>query len=110
VEIKIGDLLSAIPLGYGCIYNHSIYPNATWTCDIDHCKIIFKAIKDITKGEEIFTYYSDMWFELRGMEEREFTSLTKQRTKNRLFSTLVKVGWFVIFLFILKLWLLNGRV
>lgn len=46
-----------IPLGLGCIYNHSNTPNADW---IDHPEwkaFNFISIKDIEPGEEICTYY-----------------------------------------------------
>lgn len=49
-----------LPLGYGCIYNHSNQPNANWdphpNIDMIFC---FYALRDIEKGEEIFTYYGD---------------------------------------------------
>jgi len=51
-----------LPLGFGCIYNHSPNPNATW---IDHPSIkafIFVAIKDIQQGEEICTFYGNIEF------------------------------------------------
>lgn len=52
-----------IPLGYGCIYNHSDNNNAKW---IDHpnYKIFqFIAIKEILPGDEICTRYGgvDYW-------------------------------------------------
>lgn len=49
-----------IPLGYGCIYNHSDNPNANWTHDYENKTFIFFSIKPIKKGEEIFTYYGDV--------------------------------------------------
>lgn len=47
----------AIPLGYGCIYNHSDNNNAMWTCDSDTGIYYFIAIRDIEPGEEICTSY-----------------------------------------------------
>jgi uncharacterized protein len=47
------DELAAIALGYGSLYNHSHTPNSE--IDIDHQNhvIVFKALGDIRKGEEI---------------------------------------------------------
>ena len=49
-----------IPLGYGCIYNHSDNPNAYWYSIEDKRTFIFLANRDIEPGEEIFTYYGDV--------------------------------------------------
>lgn len=51
-----------IPLGYGCIYNHSDNNNATWV-DGRYRMFNFVAIKDILPGEEICTRYGgdDYW-------------------------------------------------
>jgi SET domain-containing protein len=48
----------AICFGYGSLYNHSHYPNAEFDTDMEERKIIFKAIKDILKGEEICIDYN----------------------------------------------------
>lgn len=47
-----------IPGGFTCYYNHSNNPNATWYTN-DNI-FVFKAIKDIEKDQEIFTYYGDV--------------------------------------------------
>lgn len=51
-----------IPLGYGCIYNHSDNNNATWV-DGKYRMFNFVAIRDILPGEEICTRYGgeDYW-------------------------------------------------
>jgi len=57
---------SCIPLGYGCIYNHSDKNNATYKPDFDRETMRFRAIKDIEVGEEITTFYGgDQYWELR---------------------------------------------
>lgn len=48
---------SVIPLGYGCIYNHSENPNANWKDHPDTKAFQFFARKKILTGEEICTYY-----------------------------------------------------
>jgi SET domain-containing protein len=57
----------AIPLGYGCLYNHRHENNASWD-DSDLCEGAFKFFSNekIKKGEEIFINYGDM---LQIMEE-----------------------------------------
>jgi thiol-disulfide isomerase/thioredoxin len=57
-----------IPLGYGCIYNHSSKANATWR-QHPECKAFeFIATRDIEKGEEICTFYGgDDYWQARGI-------------------------------------------
>jgi SET domain-containing protein len=62
---------SAICLGSGSLYNHSIEPNAKYIKEFDDNKITFIAIKDIKKGEEVLVNYNGnpnsnkkVWFEL----------------------------------------------
>jgi uncharacterized protein len=50
--------LSAIALGYGSLYNHSYRPNAIYEKDFINNQIIFKAIKDIQRGQEITVNYN----------------------------------------------------
>lgn len=54
---------SVIPLGYGCIYNHSETPNATWKDHPSLKAFQFIAIRKILVGEEICTFYggSNYW-------------------------------------------------
>lgn len=63
-----GDGQHVLPLGYGCIYNHSDDPNAAFYFDPDRHLMIFKAIKPILSGEEIFTSYGQDWFSQRNIE------------------------------------------
>jgi hypothetical protein len=46
-----------IPLGLGCIYNHSNTPNADWADHPEWRAFNFVSIRDIEEGEEICTYY-----------------------------------------------------
>lgn len=56
--------LLVLPLGFGCIYNHSDTPNAKWQHNpLDNQIFQFVAITDIQVGEEVCTYYGgeDYW-------------------------------------------------
>ena len=62
----------AIALGYGSLYNHSYQLNAEYDQKVKQRLIVFKAIKDIKKGQEIFTNYngeptdqSPVWFRVK---------------------------------------------
>ena len=61
----------AIALGYGSLYNHSEQPNAIFEPDYKGQYIIFRALKDITAGQEILVDYhagnpdEKVWFEIR---------------------------------------------
>lgn len=66
-----GKKRSALALGYGSVYNHSIHPNATFVIDQKNFLIKFVAIKNIKTDEEItFDYYhgspkkSPLWFQV----------------------------------------------
>jgi SET domain-containing protein len=48
-----------VPGGYGMIYNHSDNPNANWRSNLENKTFEFYSLRDIEKGEEIFTYYGD---------------------------------------------------
>ncbi|OHD55238.1 MAG: hypothetical protein A2Y33_16255 [Spirochaetes bacterium GWF1_51_8] len=47
----------AIVLGYGSLYNHSLEPNAMHERDLRKKTMIYKALRNIAKGEEIFIDY-----------------------------------------------------
>lgn len=49
---------NAVALGYGSLYNHSYTPNARYTFDYIRKLLLFTAIKNIKKGEEIFINYN----------------------------------------------------
>lgn len=51
----------AIALGYGSLYNHSYTPNAEYEQKVKQQLFIFRAIKDIKRGEEITTNYNGDW-------------------------------------------------
>ncbi len=52
-------LYYAIPLGYGCIYNHNDESNMMWECDEKNKIYNFITIKHIKKDEEVCHYYGD---------------------------------------------------
>src|SRR3989344_9461836 len=49
---------SATVLGYGSLINHSYTPNAQYVYNYHKKLMVFRAIKNIKKGEEIFTNYN----------------------------------------------------
>lgn len=62
---------SAICLGDGSLYNHSIKPNSNYIKDFSNGVIRFVALKDIKSGEEILVNYNGtpdcdkkVWFEI----------------------------------------------
>jgi SET domain-containing protein len=64
---------AALVLGYGSIYNHSYSPNADWKQNFKTQSMVYRAIKNIKKGEEITVNYNGEpgdispidWFEVR---------------------------------------------
>ncbi|MFH1840624.1 MAG: SET domain-containing protein [Candidatus Shapirobacteria bacterium] len=60
-------------LGYGSIYNHSFEPNADWKQNFRTVTMVYRAIKNIKKGEEITVNYNGEpddrtpieWFEVK---------------------------------------------
>ena len=51
--------------GQALVYNHSDNNNAAWRNHKKYKALVFYAVRDIKKGEEIFTYYGgeDYWKE-----------------------------------------------
>lgn len=49
---------AALVFGYGSIYNHSYFPNADWKQNFKTQTMVFRAIKNIKKGEEITVNYN----------------------------------------------------
>jgi hypothetical protein len=47
----------AIALGYGSLYNHSPEPNARFNPRASRDDIVFRALRDIEEGEQIFVDY-----------------------------------------------------
>ncbi|AWM37886.1 SET domain-containing protein [Gemmata obscuriglobus] len=47
----------AIALGYGSLYNHSPEPNARFKPRMSRNDIVFRALRDIQEGEQIFVDY-----------------------------------------------------
>ena len=58
----------AIVLGYGCLYNHSDEPKATFILNIAERSVTFKALIDIRAQQEIRIHYHEgnpgkkLWF------------------------------------------------
>lgn len=49
---------AALTFGYGAVYNHSFDPNADWKQDFRGTNMVYRALKKIKKGEEIFVNYN----------------------------------------------------
>ena len=49
---------AALALGCGSIYNHSYSPNADWKQNFKTKCMVYRAIKPIRKGEEIYVNYN----------------------------------------------------
>ena len=49
---------ACVVFGYGSIFNHSYTPNADWKQDFRSIRMVYKAIRDIKKGEEITINYN----------------------------------------------------
>lgn len=47
----------AVALGYGSLYNHSPDANARFTPRTSQDDIVFRAVRDIAEGEQIFIDY-----------------------------------------------------
>lgn len=61
----------AIVLGYGSLYNHSYTPNIEYDENVKRKVMIFTALRDIKKGEELMSNYNgdhdsqdEVWFDL----------------------------------------------
>jgi SET domain-containing protein len=46
-----------LALGYGSLYNHSAAPNASFETDLGRARIVFRAVRDIPAGRQIFIDY-----------------------------------------------------
>jgi hypothetical protein len=64
-KFRVGDRL-LIPLGFGGLVNHCADPNLDRIADGD--RVILRANRPITRGEELFFRYSDSALERFGIE------------------------------------------
>ena len=68
--ILVGKDRAALALGYGSLYNHSESPNARFKINEKDKEIVFTAIREINKDEEITFDYgggeqrNPLWFEV----------------------------------------------
>jgi len=68
----------ALALGFGSLYNHAVYSNATYVLDREAKTITFSALEDIKPGTEICINYAGErgqefkeWFESRNIELKQ---------------------------------------
>lgn len=57
-----GDGLYGVALGYGAVYNHQDIPNVSYTYSDNKKFMVYKANRDIKKGEELFVSYGQNWW------------------------------------------------
>lgn len=48
----------SVVLGYGSLYNHSFAPNADWKQNFKSERMVYRALRDIKKDEEITVNYN----------------------------------------------------
>ena len=58
-----GIIISIIPHGFGCVYNHSENPNITWNHVVNIRVIIFTATRDIKENEELRHDYGKFYLD-----------------------------------------------
>ncbi len=56
------DSKTLVVLGYGMLYNHDDNHNIGYSFDNVNSCIIFRALRDIKKGEELFDSYGEQWW------------------------------------------------
>lgn len=66
---------TALPLGYGAIYNHHRQPNCRYYFDDDQQIMVLKATRTILPKEEIFIHYGQSWFKERNQGEKRPSKL-----------------------------------
>ncbi len=67
----------AMPLGNGMCFNHSEDPNLCYLKEFDKKLLIFKTLRDIKPGEELFIGYGATWFKYRKMKPRKNRKITR---------------------------------
>jgi SET domain-containing protein len=75
---------NAVLTGFGWIYNHSEDPNVDYEFNFKHRIMVFKAERNIKKGEELYVSYGDDWFESRDTKPKDTTPKKKKRRKRKL--------------------------
>tara|TARA_B100000424_G_C22818286_1_gene437848 strand:+ start:88 stop:450 length:363 start_codon:yes stop_codon:yes gene_type:complete len=65
---KLKTKTEILILGLGCMANHSFNPNINLR--LSECKkyVIFYALKDISKDEELFLNYGRVWWRKKGIK------------------------------------------
>lgn len=58
-----GQLLCAVPMGFGMLYNHSDNAAAHWILDVERREILFLANRDIEADEEITINYGSAYWD-----------------------------------------------
>jgi hypothetical protein len=95
VENKTG-----VPLGNAMIYNHSNLPNMYHEYDAERAVLVFRALRPIRRGEELFHSYGKSWFSGRKMNVKQPSLLFRLR-QTRVLPFLKLLLRFAIVVFVL---------
>ena len=60
---------TALPLGFGALYNHSSAPNAVWLVERLQRTMTVVAHETIEASDEVLIHYGRAWFTARGLQE-----------------------------------------
>lgn len=107
LEPESKNILTTMLLGYGCVYNHADDPNAFREQDNINNLMIFKALKNIKKNEEIFIYYASNWFESRGTKPISSKQILI-KSRKKFISIAIKFGIIVAAVLFIKFVLLHS--
>jgi uncharacterized protein len=88
-----------LPLGHGCIYNHSRKKNANWEFDKERSLFVITAIDMIKPGDEILISYGEAWFGARHVPERKYKVVKKKQN-----------DFWSLFFFFLRFGIITGIV
>lgn len=67
---EAGTTCYSLPLGWGCIFNHSYKHNTAYWHDLDRDLIVFYTIKDVPSGTQLFVNYGKEWWETRELKPK----------------------------------------
>ena len=86
-----GDKYSSMIFGYAMLYNHSYTPNVVYIRNFEERVMVFKALRRIKKGEELFINYNGKpedqrtvkWLRLDPQEPKRYLTGSGKKTIKR---------------------------